>query len=110
MSITDRGACSNGEQSSENCRPASRLWTSRMCINLCRKLRGARSPRGCSNAPEHSSKNLRNFLVVAEGQFGGVLEHQNFVLDTGTAPAPTASTRIVMGKRIQTRAATYLQK
>jgi hypothetical protein len=29
----------------------------------------------------------RNFLVVAEGQFGPVLQHQNFVLDTGTAPS-----------------------
>lgn len=29
----------------------------------------------------------RNFLVVAEGQFAGVPEMQNFVLDTGTAPS-----------------------
>jgi hypothetical protein len=32
-------------------------------------------------------KIYRNFLVVAEGQFGGVSERQNFVLDTGTAPS-----------------------
>jgi hypothetical protein len=29
----------------------------------------------------------RNFLVVAEGQFGGAPEGQNFILDTGTAPS-----------------------
>jgi Aspartyl protease len=29
----------------------------------------------------------RNFLVVAKGQFGGVPESQNFILDTGTAPS-----------------------
>lgn len=27
------------------------------------------------------------FLVVAEGQFGGALQHQNFILDTGTSPS-----------------------
>lgn len=32
-------------------------------------------------------KVYRGFLVVAEGQFGGALEHQKFVLDTGTAPS-----------------------
>jgi hypothetical protein len=53
--------------------------------------------------------------VVAEGQFGGRLQHQNFVLDTGTAPsiidtkslrelglATTASTMVAMGKVIPT--------
>lgn len=29
----------------------------------------------------------RGFLVVAQGQFGGALAHQNFVLDTGTSPS-----------------------
>jgi predicted aspartyl protease len=29
----------------------------------------------------------RGFLVVAEGQFGSVLEHQNLLLDTGTSPS-----------------------
>lgn len=47
--------------------------------------------------PEHGSdvemprtiplRIYRNFLLVAEGQFGTVLQHQNFVLDTGTAPS-----------------------
>jgi hypothetical protein len=32
-------------------------------------------------------KIYRNFLVVAEGQFGGVAESQNFILDTGSAPS-----------------------
>jgi hypothetical protein len=32
-------------------------------------------------------KVYRGFLVVAEGQFGAALEHQNFVLDTGTSPS-----------------------
>jgi Aspartyl protease len=31
-------------------------------------------------------KIYRDFVVVAEGQFGSILEHQNFMLDTGTAP------------------------
>jgi hypothetical protein len=29
----------------------------------------------------------RGFLVVAEGQFGGTSEHQNFIIDTGTSPS-----------------------
>jgi predicted aspartyl protease len=55
---------------------------------------GAKSPR---TNPSHQAQAgrprriplriYRNFLVVAEGQFGGALEHQNFVLDTGTAPS-----------------------
>jgi hypothetical protein len=58
---------------------------------------------------------FRDYLVVAEGQFGGRLQHQNFVLDTGTAPsiidtkslrelglATTASTMVAMGKVIPT--------
>jgi hypothetical protein len=58
---------------------------------------------------------FRDYLVVAEGQFGGRLRHQNFVLDTGTAPsiidtkslrelglATTASTMVAMGKVIPT--------
>ena len=32
-------------------------------------------------------KIYRNFLVVAEGQFGGISGPQNFLLDTGTAPS-----------------------
>lgn len=32
-------------------------------------------------------KIYRNFLVVAEGQFGGIPGPQNFLLDTGTAPS-----------------------
>jgi hypothetical protein len=61
---------------------------------------------------------FRDYLVVAEGQFGGVLQHQNFVLDTGTAPsiintrsvrelglATTASTMTAMGKLVPTDSA-----
>jgi hypothetical protein len=29
----------------------------------------------------------RGFLVVAEGHFGTILQHQNFLLDTGTSPS-----------------------
>jgi hypothetical protein len=60
----------------------------------------------------------RNFLVVAEGQIGGILERQNFVLDTGTAPsiidtklarelgtATTDATMTVFGKTIPTHSA-----
>jgi predicted aspartyl protease len=32
-------------------------------------------------------KVYRGFLVVAEGQFGGEIEGQNFVIDTGTSPS-----------------------
>jgi len=32
-------------------------------------------------------KVYRGFLVVAEGQFGGTSEHQNFIIDTGTSPS-----------------------
>jgi predicted aspartyl protease len=58
-------------------------------------------------------------LVVAEGQFGNALLHQNFIVDTGTAPsivntksvrelglATTASTMVAMGKTIPTETAT----
>jgi Aspartyl protease len=58
---------------------------------------------------------FRDFLVVAEGQFGDGLQHRNFVVDTGTAPsiinarsvrelglATTASTMTAMGKIIPT--------
>jgi predicted aspartyl protease len=61
---------------------------------------------------------FRDYLVVAEGQFGDVLQHQNFVLDTGTAPsiidtrlvrelglATTASTMTAMGKLVPTDSA-----
>jgi predicted aspartyl protease len=61
---------------------------------------------------------FRDYLVVAEGQFGDSLPHQNFVVDTGTAPsiinarsirqlglATTASTMIAMGKTIPTESA-----
>lgn len=58
---------------------------------------------------------FRDYLVVAEGQFGDGMPHQNFVLDTGTAPsiidtksvrelglATMASTMAAMGKIIPT--------
>jgi predicted aspartyl protease len=32
-------------------------------------------------------KVYRGFLVVAEGQFGGTSERQNFIIDTGTSPS-----------------------
>ena len=47
--------------------------------------------------PHHSAHSIprgtipvkvyRGFLVVAEGQFGGTSEHQNFIIDTGTSPS-----------------------
>jgi hypothetical protein len=61
---------------------------------------------------------FHDYLVVAEGQFGDVLQHQNFVLDTGTAPsiidtrlvrelglATTTSTMTAMGKLVPTDSA-----
>jgi hypothetical protein len=64
-------------------------------------------------------KIYRDFLVVAEGQFGSAPERQNFVLDTGTAPsiinerlvrqlwlATTSSTITALGKTMPTQAAT----
>jgi predicted aspartyl protease len=61
---------------------------------------------------------FRDYLVVAEGQFGDALPHQNFVVDTGTAPSiintksirelglvTSASTMIAMGKTIPTQTA-----
>jgi hypothetical protein len=58
---------------------------------------------------------FRDYLVVAEGQFGDGMPHQNFVLDTGTAPsimatksvrelglATTASTMAAIGRIIPT--------
>jgi hypothetical protein len=63
-------------------------------------------------------KIYRNFLIVAEGKFGGAPERQNFVLDTGTAPsiidikvakelglATIPSTFTAVGKTILTEAA-----
>jgi predicted aspartyl protease len=63
-------------------------------------------------------KIYRNFLVVAEGQLGGVTEPQNFVIDTGTSPsvlnervirqmglATAESTISGLGKTVTTRAA-----
>jgi hypothetical protein len=37
-------------------------------------------------------KVYRGFLVVAEGQFGGELARQNFIIDTGTSPSILSST------------------
>jgi hypothetical protein len=49
------------------------------------------------NPPHHSDDSIprgtipvkvyRGFLVVAEGQFGGTSERQNFIIDTGTSPS-----------------------
>jgi hypothetical protein len=50
----------------------------------------ARADRRCGDGQPQSVVSLRiyrDFLVVAEGQFGGAPENQNFILDTGTAPS-----------------------
>jgi hypothetical protein len=49
------------------------------------------------NPPHHSDHSIprgtipvkvyRGFLVIAEGQFGGTSERQNFIIDTGTSPS-----------------------
>jgi predicted aspartyl protease len=49
------------------------------------------------NPPHHSDHSIprgtipvkvyRGFLVVAQGQFGGTSERQNFIIDTGTSPS-----------------------
>jgi predicted aspartyl protease len=101
-------------------------WTIAALIFFCGLLS---SPRTCAeNSPANPARPadariprsiplriFRDYLVVAEGQFGDGLQHQNFVLDTGTAPsvintksvrelglATTASTLIAMGKLIPT--------
>jgi predicted aspartyl protease len=64
-------------------------------------------------------KIYRNFLVVAQGQIGGITEAQNFILDTGSAPsivnsrvatqlglATTLSNTTALGKTIPIQAAT----
>ena len=53
--------------------------------------------RSSSDSPDHPAPQVprktvpvrifRGFLVVVEGRFGSILEHQNFVLDTGTSPS-----------------------
>jgi Aspartyl protease len=53
--------------------------------------------RSSSDSPDHPSPRVqqktipvrifRGFLVVVEGRFGSALEHQNFLLDTGTSPS-----------------------
>jgi hypothetical protein len=79
------------------------------------------NPTPCGDAGLPQSLPLRiyrHFLVVAEGQIGGVPEGQNFVLDTGTAPsiinerlvrqrglATMPSTIKALGKTIPTQAA-----
>lgn len=64
-------------------------------------------------------KIYRNFLVVAEGQIGGIPDRLNFVLDTGTAPSAisqklaqrlglgtTPSSTLALGTRVSVRAST----
>jgi hypothetical protein len=64
-------------------------------------------------------KIYRNFLVVAEGQIGGVSETQNFILDTGSSPSiinarlamrlglsTTPSKTTALGKAVPLQAAT----
>jgi hypothetical protein len=53
--------------------------------------------RSSSDSPDHPAPQVqrktvpirifRGFLVVVEGRFGPNLEHQNFLLDTGTSPS-----------------------
>lgn len=53
--------------------------------------------RSSSDSPDHPAPQVqrktvavrifRGFLVVVEGRFGTILEHQNFLLDTGTSPS-----------------------
>ena len=78
-------------------------------------------PAHCGDAGTPQSvplKIYRDFLLVAEGQFGGASERQNFILDTGTAPsiinerlvrqlglATVSSTISALGKTIPTKAA-----
>jgi predicted aspartyl protease len=57
-------------------------------------LLAATPPKNPSHHPDHSIprgsipvKVYRGFLVVAEGQFGGTSERQNFIIDTGTSPS-----------------------
>jgi predicted aspartyl protease len=57
----------------------------------------ARSRSSSSDSPDHPTPQIqrktvpvrifRGFLVVVEGRFGTNLEHQNFLLDTGTSPS-----------------------
>lgn len=85
--------------------------------------------RNCRPNPGHCAESgpakglplriYRNFLVVAQGQLGGVPELQNFILDTGTAPsiistdaarefalATVPSTSAMGGKTVPTQTAT----
>jgi hypothetical protein len=57
-------------------------------------LPAATSPKKASHHSDHSIprgtipiKIYRGFLVVAEGQFGGTIQRQNFIIDTGTSPS-----------------------
>jgi hypothetical protein len=53
--------------------------------------------RSSSDSPDHPTPQVqrktlpvrifRGFLVVVEGRFGSIREHQNFLLDTGTSPS-----------------------
>jgi hypothetical protein len=60
-------------------------------------LPAAAGSRSSSDSPDHPAplvqrktipvRIFRGFLVVVEGRFGTILEHQNFLLDTGTSPS-----------------------
>ena len=101
-------------------------WTIAALFLFCRLL--SSRPTCAENSPANPARPadagiprsiplriFRDYLVVAEGQFGDGLQHQSFVLDTGTAPsilntrsvrelglATTASTMTAMGKLIPT--------
>jgi hypothetical protein len=79
------------------------------------------NPKHCGDPGQQESiplKIYRNFLVVAQGQFGDALVPQNFILDTGTAPsminaqlaaqlelATAPSTSVMGGKTVPTQSA-----
>jgi hypothetical protein len=93
----------SGRARAEDCRT-----TPGLCVN----------PNNDVTRQNVSLRIYRDYLVVVEGQFGDRGEHQNFILDTGTAPSiinsrlikklgltPIASTMTVIGKMVPTQTA-----
>jgi len=57
-------------------------------------LLAAAPPKGAARRADHATRRATvpirifgGFLVVAQGQIGSGLQHQNFILDTGTSPS-----------------------
>lgn len=57
-------------------------------------LLAAAPPKGAARRADHATRPVSvpirifgGFLVVAQGQIGSNLQHQNFILDTGTSPS-----------------------